>query len=384
MEASRHLVGSEMTTTQPSIIEAVGVASLRVPLPSPLVLGDWVMSHRALALVAVRARGGAVGWASSLTREGPVEDMIRRYVAPGYVGKSLDDPAAVFEAARSMLRPVVGSGTGLRALSLVDIATWDLAARVAGRSLRDHLGGTAETLSAMGIVGYPPDPDTDVPAQAAQLAQMGLRHVKFPIVAGLEQNRERMQAATPYVERISLDGAWTIEDIDDGVRLAEAMPQPGWFEDPVPPHRVDLLAELRRRVNVDIAMGDEQGGPGFPDAMLLADAVDVVRLDATVAGGISGLRPIVKQIRQAGKGLSFHIYARLHAAIAAAIADEDAIVEWSLPGMLVDPMMESLPATAFEDGRMRVDGGDPGMGELFDRNWVLEQQPDDPDGILEW
>ena len=43
-----------MTATQPGTVEAVGVASLRVPLPSPLVLGDWVMTHRALALVAVR------------------------------------------------------------------------------------------------------------------------------------------------------------------------------------------------------------------------------------------------------------------------------------------------------------------------------------------
>ena len=64
--------------------------------------------------------------------------------------------------------------------------------------------------------------------------------------------------------------------------LAETMPKPGWLEDPVAPHRVELLAELRRRVEVDVAMGDEQGGPGFPDALLLADAVDVVRLDATV------------------------------------------------------------------------------------------------------
>jgi L-alanine-DL-glutamate epimerase-like enolase superfamily enzyme len=373
-----------MRVTEQDTIAAVGVASVRIKLPKPLKLGDWVMSHRSLAVVAVRAQGGAVGWASSLTREGPVEDMIRRYVTPAYVGKSLADPATIFEATRGMLRPVLGSGTGLRALSLIDIATWDVAARVAGRSLRDHLGGTAETISAMGIVGYPPDPATDVPAQAAQLAEMGISHVKFPIAGGLEQNRERMQAATPYAERISIDGAWTIDDVDDAVRLTEAMPKPGWLEDPVPPHRIDLLAELHRRVHVDVAMGDEQGGPGFPDAMLYADAVDVVRLDATVAGGVSGLRPVVRQIREAGKGLSFHIYGRMHAAIAAAIADEDAIVEWSLPGMLVDPMMESLPAPTFENGRMHVDDLGLGLGEPFDRDWLLEQGPADPDGVLDW
>ncbi len=365
-------------------IAAVGVASLRIPLPTPLVLGDWVMSHRALAIVAVRADNGSTGWAYSLTRDGPVEDMIRRYVAPVYVGSSLEDPAVIFEATRSMLRPVLGSGTGLRALSLVDIATWDASARSAGCSLREHLGGKVRTLPVMGIIGYPPGPETDVPAQAARLAQMGIRHVKFPIVAGLEQNRERMDAAAAYVERISLDGAWTITDVEIGTRLAEGMPKPGWLEDPVPPHRIELLAELRRRVSVEVAMGDEQGGPGFPDALLLADAVDVVRLDATVAGGVSGLRPIIEQIRQAGKGVSFHIYPRLHAAIAAAIADDEAIVEWSLPGMLVDPITEPLPGPKFDDGRMRVDALGPGLGQLFDRQWLVSKRPDDPDGILDW
>ena len=305
-------------TSSSDTVEAVGVASLRIPLPQPLVLGDWVMTHRALALVAVRSGDGVVGWSYSLTRDGPVEEMIRRYVVPAYLGKPIADPAALFEAARGMLRPVLGSGAGLRALSLVDIATWDVSARAEGRSLRDHAGGSAGSLSVMGIVGYPPDPSTDVAAQAAELGDMGIRHLKFPIVAGLEQNRERMAAALPFAERISLDGAWTIEDIEYGVRLADAMPLPGWLEDPVPPHRVELLAELRRRIGVDVAMGDEQGGPGFPDALLLADAVDIVRLDATVAGGVSGLRPIVEQVRRAGKGLSFHIYGPLHAAIASA------------------------------------------------------------------
>lgn len=370
--------------TEDDTIDAIGVASVRVKLAKPLVLGDWVIRHRSLALVAVRARGGAVGWASSLTREGPVEDMIRRYVVPLYQGKPLADPAALFEGARSMMRPVLGSGTGLRALSLVDIAAWDAASRARGQSLRDRLGGDVETLSVMGVAGYPPDPETDVAAQAATFARMGIEHVKLPIVAGLRRNEERMKAASLHARQVSLDGAWTIEDIEDGVRLAEVMPGTGWLEDPVPPHRIDLLAELCARASVRVAMGDEQGGPGFPDAILCAAAVDVVRLDATVAGGVSGLRAIVPRVREAGKGLSFHIYGGMHAAIAAAIADENAIVEWSLPGMLVDPLMKSLPAPAVRDGRLRVSGDTPGLGQPFDRDWLTEQRPDDPEGVLSW
>jgi L-alanine-DL-glutamate epimerase-like enolase superfamily enzyme len=166
--------------------------------------------------------------------------------------------------------------------------------------------------------------------------------------------------------------------------VAAAMPRPGWLEDPVPPDRIDLMAELHRSTTVTLAMGDEQGGPGFPDALLLADAVDVVRVDATCAGGISGSGVIVRQVMDAGKGLSFHVFARLHAQIAAALDARGAIIEWSLPGMLVDPVTESLPMPPIVDGEMAVPADHAGLGELWDRAWMAEQACEDPDGILAW
>lgn len=366
-------------------IAAVGVAGLRVPLAQPIVYRDWVVRDRAYAIVAVRTSGGAVGYAYGLTRDGPVEAIVRQHVAPSYVDRALDDPAELFRVARGTFRPVLSGGIGLRALSLVDIATWDAAARAAGRSLRDHLGGTVERLPVMGIVGYPPSlPPEGIAEQAARFAALGARHVKLPAVADIEVNRVRMEAAAPFADAVSLDGGWTIETLEHGLAVAAAMPRPGWLEDPVPPDRIDLMAALHRGTGVTLAMGDEQGGPGFPDALLLADALDVVRVDATCAGGISGLRTIVPQVLGAGKGLSFHVFARLHAQLAAAFDASDTVIEWSLPGMLVDPVTESLPMPPMADGRMVVAADHAGLGELWDRAWMADQATDDPDGILGW
>ncbi len=366
-------------------VAAVGVASLRVPLGQPIVYRDWVVRDRSYAIVAVRTSGGAVGYAYGLTRDGPVEDIVRRHVAGSYLDRSLDDPALIFAVARGTFRPVLSGGIGLRALSLVDIAAWDAAARAAGRSLRDHLGGTLQTLPVMGIVGYPPSlPPEGVAEQAGRFAALGVRHVKLPAVADVALNRVRMEAAAPFVDAVSLDGGWTIQTLEQGLEVAAAMPRPGWLEDPVPPERIDLMAALHRSAGVTLAMGDEQGGPGFPDALLLADALDVVRIDATCAGGISGLRTIVPQVLAAGKGLSFHVFARLHAQIAAALDAGGTVIEWSLPGMTVDPVTESLPMPPIADGRMTVASDHPGLGALWDRDWMAEQVTDDPDGILAW
>ncbi len=110
----------------------------------------------------------------------------------------------------------------------------------------------------------------------------------------------------------------------------------------------------------------------------------VVRLDATCAGGITGLRPIVERVRRAGKGLSFHVYAAFHAQIAAGLGAEDAWIEWSLPRTLVDVVTESQPLPAFEGGRMRTDHDHAGLGRMWDPDWLRGQTVDDPDRILAW
>jgi len=365
------------------VVVAVRALDLRIPLPSPIVFGDWVIRDRAFALVEVESTSGAVGHAYALTRDGPVVGMVRDHVRPLYVGRSLESPASLFQAALGRARPILGSGVGLRALSLVDIATWDCAAGASGRSLRDHLGGLAETLPVMAVAGYPPTLELDeVAAQAHTFQAMGVRHLKLPMVPGLDANRRRLEAAAPHAERLSLDGGWSLQDVASAVDVAAAMPLPGWLEDPVAPDRIDLLAAIRRAIPVSVAMGDEQGGPGFPDAMLLADAVDVVRLDASCAGGITGLRSIVGRVRAAGKGISFHVYAGYHAQVAAGLGLEDAWVEWSLPGMLVDVVTESRPLPTIEHGRMRLDARAPGLGPLWDHDWLRDLGPDDPDGLL--
>lgn len=366
-------------------IAAVGALELRVPLPRPITFGDWVIRDRVFALVAVRSSSGAVGHAFGLTRDGPVVSILRSHVAPAYVGQALADPALVFAAALARARPILGSGMGLRALSLVDIAAWDASARAAGRSLVEHLGGQAGWLPVMGVAGYPPHLDLDeVAAQAKRFAALGMSHLKLPMVPGVEANRARLEAVAGVVDMVSLDGGWSLPDVEATEALAAVMPKAGWLEDPVAPERIELLARVRKAIGVKVAMGDEQGGPGFPDALLLADAVDVVRLDATCAGGVSGLRPIMERVRRAGKSVSFHVYAALHAPIAAGLGAQEAWIEWSLPGTLVDVMTETLPLPAFSAGRMRVDREALGLGRLFDPDWLRDQVFEDPDGMARW
>ena len=48
------------------------------------------------------------------------------------------------------------AGVGLRALSIVDLAAWDVAAKIADKSIAEFLGGKISPMPATAVIGYPP------------------------------------------------------------------------------------------------------------------------------------------------------------------------------------------------------------------------------------
>ena len=106
-------------------IEAVDALTVRAPVPEVIRFGDWVMEYREFGLVRVRTRDGICGYGFTLSRDGPIAEMVHDYIGPRYVGRRTDEPEQAFESVqRSNLSCLVG-GIGLRALSIVDLAVWD-------------------------------------------------------------------------------------------------------------------------------------------------------------------------------------------------------------------------------------------------------------------
>ncbi|MEJ7696684.1 MAG: enolase C-terminal domain-like protein [Candidatus Limnocylindrales bacterium] len=89
----------------------------------------------------------------------------------------------------------------------------------------------------------------------------------------------------------------------------------GWFEDIVPPGDAGMVAEIRAAIETPVAMGDEQGGSYHPEALLRAEAVDVLRVDATTNGGITRLRPIVARAIAAGVRVAPHMFPHVHSQV---------------------------------------------------------------------
>lgn len=370
-------------------IESVHVMTIQARLPAPVVFGEWIMHTREFALVRVRSSDGVQGLAYTLTRDGAVAEQIRKTIARIYVGTRADDWQRTVTIAWRRSLASHAAGIGLRALSLVDLACWDLAARRAGLPIARFLGGRNAPMLATAIVGYPPGtmgPD-EVGAQTAALYAAGWRRFKAPVAATPERSAARLRAARAAAPDawLGMDGAWVYDDVDTAAAFIHSIPDVGlgWFEDVFPPGNAAILRELRDRIDVPIAQGDEQGGIYYPEALIAAAAVDVVRVDLTCMGGITRGRDVIRQVLDAGLAFAPHMFPHVHSQVLAGLGYTDVPIEWGIPGTGVHPMDDPLPQPVIgPDGRMAPLPEEPGFGRLVDAAWIRDQDHDDPDGIL--
>ena len=325
-------------------IAGVDVMTIAARLPAPVIFGAWVMEMREFALVRVRTAGdGPDGFAYTLTRDGAVAEQIRKTIGPMYAGSAVEDREATYTLAWRRSLASHAAGIGLRALSIVDLACWDLAAKLADRSIADLLGGRNQAMPATAIIGYPPGEmgAVETGAQTAELYAAGWRRFKAPIGGSAERSAARLRAARAAAPDawLGMDGAWVYEDVETAADFANSIPDVGlgWFEDVFPPGQAGKLAELRRRVSVPIAQGDEQGGLYYPEALILAEAVDVVRIDLTCMGGITGGRRIIDETLAAGLDFAPHMFPHVHAQVMSAWGFPE------VPDRMGDPQHRGAP-----------------------------------------
>jgi L-alanine-DL-glutamate epimerase-like enolase superfamily enzyme len=376
--------------TDSPTIESVSVMTIQARLPAPVIFGEWIMHTREFALVRVRSSDGAAGYAYTLTRDGAVAEQIRKTIAGIYVGSAVDAWEQTFTIAWRRSLASHAAGIGLRALSIVDLACWDLAARRADRSIAGLLGGRNEAVPATAIIGYPPGTmgPEETGAQTAELYAAGWRRFKAPIAATPERTADRLRSARAAAPDawLGMDAAWVYDDVDAAASFIESVPDVGlgWFEDVFPPGDAGMLRRLRERVDVPIAQGDEQGGIYYPEALILAEAVDVVRVDLTCMGGITRGRALIRQILDAGLAFAPHMFPHVHSQVLAGLGYTQVPIEWGIPGTGVHPMDDPLPQpTILDGGLMKPLPEEQGFGHIVEPAWIREQPHDDPDGILE-
>ncbi len=215
-------------------------------------------------LLKITAGDGTVGWGETYGIVAPeaVVAILRDVMIPILIGRSADDPPAIYDELYDLMRVRGGSGGFYGdALAAVDIALWDLKSRRAGLPLVEALGGARTQRIPAYVSGLPRTELADRVDLAREFVARGFRGVKYAAVVSRQGVAAEMHALRAGLGRdidLMVDLHWKYT-AEEALALAAdiATARPYFIEAPCAPEDVDGLAEVAARSELPIAAGEE-------------------------------------------------------------------------------------------------------------------------------
>jgi L-alanine-DL-glutamate epimerase-like enolase superfamily enzyme len=298
-------------------IESVEASAFTVPTEQPERDGTLEWSQVTLLLVRARA-GNSTGIGYSYAHPAAAE-VVNGKLAEVVRGR---DPLAVGRAWAAMWQAVRNFGqTGLvsMAISAVDVALWDLKARLLGQSLVDVLDAMRDAVPVYGSGGFCNYTDRQLAEQLTGWVQAGIPRVKMKTGADPGRDDKRLQVARDAIGAdvelfVDANGAFTRADaLDWADRYARFGVR--WYEEPVSSDDLAGLRQVRDRApgGMTVAAGEYGWNLPYFQRMLDAGAVDCLQADVTRCGGISGFLRVAALCDARSMDLSAHCAPQLSA-----------------------------------------------------------------------
>jgi L-alanine-DL-glutamate epimerase-like enolase superfamily enzyme len=280
------------------------------------------------------------------------------------------DAMAIGKAWWSMVRAIRNlgwPGVSATAISAVDVALWDLKAKLLAVCVADLLGRAQDAVPVYGSGGLTSYSERQLCEQLAGWVAQGIPRVKMKIGREPEADPARVRAARQAIGDqaelfVDANGAYSRTQ---ALALAETFAHEAgvtWMEEPVSSNDLDGLRQIRARAPaaMDITAGEYGYEPAYFRRMLDAEAVDVLQADVTRACGITGLQGVGALCTAYEVPFSAHCAPQIHAHAGCAIGvlrhceyfHTHARAEHILFDGVLDPV----------DGALTPDPDRPGLG----------------------
>ncbi len=302
--------------------------------------------------------GEAFGFSSCATTCTAIDSLI----APAALGRDPSDIPALMADLHRKLHTYGRSGPVYYGLSGLDIALWDIAGQIAGKSIARLLSDDAATMipSYASLLRYD---DAELAARnAADAVGRGYTRIKLHEI-GVAEVKAAREAIGPKIE-LTLDTncRW---DPTQALTHARSM-EPfnlTFIEEPVwPPEDYDRLREVSRGTRTAIAAGENHTTLSDFERLIDVGGVRYIQPSVTKVGGITAMIEIIAMAHARGVAVAPHspyfgpgLIAAAH--LCASIAREAALEQF----------YATLEARPF-DGGVGVTSGtiqvpvDPGLG----------------------
>lgn len=348
------------------------------PLAEPLGNALTFFRRRDALLVQIVTDTGLCGWGEAGNSPHAAGALIRARLAGLVLGKSPADFGRHYQAMTAALG-YDRRGAGMMAISAIDMALHDLAARMYGISVAALLGGAVRDR----LFAYASGPffrQGDDPYRAFSREAEGYLKRNFRAIKPRGGSSPRADGEmAKALRRVVGDDVALMVDINQGytaraaIESARHMAEAGllWIEEPVQPEDIAGYRTVARAVPVAIAGGEALGNVRAFREFLSAGTFSILQPDLAVCGGYSGFREIAALARAYDLPIMPHVFGstvNFHASMqmAAVIEPKRGGGPAPFPFMEYDamdnPLLDLSPQPPLDaDGTLAVPPG-PGTG----------------------
>ena len=291
--------------------------------PEPNDFGN----DRMTVLLRVDTDAGISGWGEAIAMWPEAckatAVIIEEGFAPLLAGRDPRDTEVCWQAMKAQSWWYGEGGIAALAISAIDMALWDIAAKDAGVPLRRLFGNEAHAeLPACASLHVNQATIEESVAAIAGYVRDGFRSAKLGLgkrglsKAGRDPDYDvalvgALRQAIGPVPDIMVDaGNGVTWDVDTAVRTTRRMEAFGikWMEEPLHPSNVAGHQELKALTATLIAAGEREWGlPGYR-RWIMSGAIDVFGIDPARVEGVTGFRRIAAEIEAAGRIVNAHAW----------------------------------------------------------------------------
>lgn len=239
-------------------LDRLELREIELPLKAPFETSFGRTTRRRILIVKVFDKSGAFGYGECVAAEGPFFNpetidtawlIVNRYVVPLLTRAGVTSAAQV----NATLSPIRGNRM---AKGSVEVAIWDLEARIANRPLWQHLGGVRDEISCGVSIGLQETTEALVDKVAHEL-ESGYQRIKIKIKPGKDiQLVEAVRARFPDIT-LSVD-ANSAYSLNGDVSIVKRLDQHNLLMIEQPLAAGDLVdhAKLQREIKTPICLDE--------------------------------------------------------------------------------------------------------------------------------
>ncbi len=352
-----------VATRSPQGVEVEGLELSASTIPTDEPESDATLEWDSTTAIVVQVRAAGETGLGYTYGDQSVAAFIDSKLSGVVAGADAMSPPATWTAMQGAIRNAGRPGVGAMAVSAVDVALWDLKARLLGVSLADLLPRFHEGVPIYGSGGFTSYSDERIERQLSGWVAQGITRVKVKVGRDPQRDPHRLDVAREAIG----PNAELLVDANGGFSRKDAIAWANRFhdewgvtylEEPVTSEDLEGMRMVRDRAPLNVAAGEY--GWTLADLRSTADAVDILQADVTRCGGITAMLRVDGMCKERNIPFSAHCAPAISAHVCCAM-ETVVHIEYFHDHVRIEQELFEGTLTPVS-GRLVPDRGRPGLG----------------------